>query len=110
MKDFEAAAELYSSGISKFASRSIQRGDEVLVKLGQKDIKRVKSCMAEIESCGLDFLKSNSISPNCRIFAPRRQDDSEKADETPRVEQHLQLPSSWDWIARCSEQISSHGF
>ena len=34
MKDFEAAAELYSSGISKFASRSIQRGDEVLVKLG----------------------------------------------------------------------------
>ena len=34
MKDFEAASELYSSGISKFASRKIQRGDEVLVTLG----------------------------------------------------------------------------
>ncbi|CAK8986986.1 unnamed protein product [Durusdinium trenchii] len=30
MKDFEAAAEFYSSGIAKFASRNIQRGDQVL--------------------------------------------------------------------------------
>eukprot|EP00435_Cladocopium_sp_Y103_P007138 s2146_g2.t1 len=51
MKDFEAAAELYSSGIAKFASRSIQRGDE-------------------------EF----SIQSASSIFAvPRRQDDSEKA-------------------------------
>lgn len=34
MKDFDAAAELYSAGISKFASRNIQSGDQVLVKLG----------------------------------------------------------------------------
>ena len=34
MKDFEAAAEFYSSGIAKFASRNIQRGDQVLVSLG----------------------------------------------------------------------------
>lgn len=34
MKDFEAASELYSSGIAKFAERNIQRGDEVLLTLG----------------------------------------------------------------------------
>ena len=33
MKDFEAAAEFYSAGIAKFATRKMQQGDAVLLSL-----------------------------------------------------------------------------
>ena len=79
MKDFDAAAELYSAGISKFASRNIQSGDQVLVR--QEDSEKAKanltrSAVLSVDAEGLCELSNglevpaSELLPICQELLP----------------------------------------
>eukprot|EP00913_Durusdinium_trenchii_P001818 g1685.t1 len=66
MKDFEAAAEFYSSGIAKFASRNIQRGDQVLVRQAKTTL--IQSTVLSLDAEGLCELSNGCEVPATELL------------------------------------------
>ncbi|CAK8986956.1 unnamed protein product [Durusdinium trenchii] len=98
MKDFEAAAEFYSSGIAKFASRNIQRGDQVLVR--QVDSEKAKTTLIQSTVLSLDAEGLCELSNGCEVPA---------TELLPICQELLPLHTSlYMNRARCRQNLGRH--